>query len=80
MEHLDGLERNDFCDFDEPRKRTYQKGKIKSQRAKQGGRPAEMSLWKRVGCQTEPKAFKKSVVARIVREPGMGLLNPSEID
>ena len=27
-EHLDGLERNDFCDFDRPQKRAYQKGKI----------------------------------------------------
>ena len=24
-EHLDGHERNDFCDFDKPRKRVYQK-------------------------------------------------------
>ena len=29
-EHLDGLERSDFCDFDKPRKRAYQKGKIRS--------------------------------------------------
>ena len=35
---------------------------------------------KRAGCQTERKAFVKSTVARIVREPGLGLLNPSEID
>ena len=39
-----------------------------------------MSLWKRVGCQIESKAFKKSIVDGIVREPGLGLLNPSEID
>ena len=25
-EHLDGLERNGFCDFDKPQKRAYQKG------------------------------------------------------
>ena len=30
MEHLDGLKRNSFCDFDKPRKRAYQKGKIES--------------------------------------------------
>ena len=24
VEHLDGLKRNDFCDFDKPRKRAYQ--------------------------------------------------------
>ena len=32
------------------------------------------------GCQTESKALEKSIVARIVREPGLGLLNPSEMD
>ena len=39
-----------------------------------------MSLWKRAGCQTESKALEKSIVDRIVREPGLGLLNQSEID
>ena len=39
-----------------------------------------MSLWKRAGCQTELKAFEKSTAVRIVREPGPGLLNPSEMD
>ena len=29
-EHLDGLESNDFCDFDKPQKRAYQKEKIES--------------------------------------------------
>ena len=32
-----------------------------------------MNLWKRAGCQTE------SIVARIIREPGLSLLNPSEM-
>ena len=35
-----------------------------------------MILWKRAGCQTESKSFEKSIVDRIVREPGLGLLNP----
>ena len=39
-----------------------------------------MSLWKRVGCQTESKAVEKSIVDWIVREPGLGLLNPFEMD
>ena len=39
-----------------------------------------MSLWKRAGCQTESKALEKSIVERIVREPGLGLFNPSEMD
>ena len=30
-----------------------------------------MNLWKRAGCQTESKALKKSMVARIFREPGL---------
>ena len=34
----------------------------------------------RAGCQTESKAFEKSIVARIVREPVQGLLNPSDMD
>ena len=39
-EHLDVLERNDFCDFDKPRKRACQKGKIESnEQSKQGGQP-----------------------------------------
>ena len=49
-------------------------------KAKQRGSPAYMSLWKRAGCQTESKALEKSIVDRIVREPGLGLLNPFEID
>ena len=47
---------------------------------KQGRRPAEMSLWKCVQCQIQSKALEKSILERIVREPGLGLLNPSEMD
>ena len=32
------------------------------------------------GNQTKSKALEKSIVARIVREPGLVLLNPSEMD
>ena len=39
-----------------------------------------MSLGKKVGCQTESKAFEKSIVERIVQEPGLGLLNPFKMD
>ena len=39
-EHLDGIERNGFCDFDKPRKRAYQKGKVESiEQSKEGGQP-----------------------------------------
>ena len=39
-EHLDGLERIDFCDFDEPHKRAYQKEKIESnEQSKEEGQP-----------------------------------------
>ena len=39
-EHLDGLERNHFCDFDKQHKRAYQKGKIESnEQSKKGGQP-----------------------------------------
>ena len=38
MEHLDGFESNDFCDFDRPQKRAYQKGKIESnEQSNEGG-------------------------------------------
>ena len=30
----------------------------------------------KAGCQTESKAFEKSIVERIVRDPGQGLFNP----
>ena len=39
-----------------------------------------MSLSKKAKCQTELKALEKSIVQRIVREPGLGLLNPPEMD
>ena len=40
MGHHDGLEMNDFCDFDKPHKRVYQKGKIESnEHSKKGGQP-----------------------------------------
>ena len=39
-EHLDGHETNDFCDFEKPYKRAYQKGKIESnEQSKEGGQP-----------------------------------------
>ena len=39
-ENLDGLERNDFCNFDKPRKRDSQIGKIESnEQSKEGGQP-----------------------------------------
>ena len=40
VEHHDGLESNDFCDFDKPCKRAYQKEKIESnEQSKEGGQP-----------------------------------------
>ena len=42
--------------------------------------PTKMSSWKRTGCQTESKAFEKSIVKRIVQDLGLGLLNPSQMD
>ena len=34
----------------------------------------------KAGCQTESKALEKSIVERIARELGLGLLNLSEMD
>ena len=73
-EHLDGLERSNFCDFDKPPKGAYQKGN------KQKERPSEMNLWKRAGCHTETKAFEKSIVERIDGEPGLGLRTEQETE
>ena len=40
MEHLDGLVKNDFCDFDKSHKRACQKEKIESnEQSKEGGKP-----------------------------------------
>ena len=37
-EHLDGLEKNDFCDFEKSHKRAYQKRKVESnEQSKKGG-------------------------------------------
>ena len=42
-EHLDGLERSDFCDFGKPRKHAYQKGKIESNKqSEEGGQPKQV--------------------------------------
>ena len=39
-EHIDGLEMSDFCEFEKPRKRAYQKEKIESNKqSKEGGEP-----------------------------------------
>ena len=39
-EHLDGLGKNDFCDFDKSRKYAYQKRKIESHdQSKEGDQP-----------------------------------------
>ena len=39
-ERLNGLERNDFCDFEKPHKRACQKEKIESnEQSKEGGQP-----------------------------------------
>ena len=76
-EHLHRLKRNDFCHCN---KACLSERKDWVQRAKQGGRPAEISFWKRAGCQTESKALEKSIVERIVREPGLGLLNSTKMD
>ena len=69
---------NGFCDFDKPRAPIRRERLSPTSKARR--RPAEMSLWKRTGCRTESIALQKSIVDSIVREPGLGLLNPSEMD
>ena len=80
MEQLDGLKRNDFCDFDKPCKRSYQKGKIESNdQSKEGGQQKQIGRKRRDARQSQ-KLSKKSIVARIVQEPGLSLLNSSKMD
>ena len=72
--------KNDSCDFEKPHRRASQKEKIESnEQSKEEGQPKSV-CGKGQGCQTESKALEKSIVERIVREPGLGLLNPSEMD
>ena len=68
--------RNEFVEKGGMPDRVKSFGEIDSRQ----NRPAEMSLLKRAGCQTESKALEKSIVDRIVQEPSLGLLNPSEMD
>ena len=43
--YLNELEKNDFCDFEKPCKRAYQKGKIESnEQSKEGGQPKKKSI------------------------------------
>ena len=39
-----------------------------------------MSLCKRAECQTESNTLEKSIVEKIVQDPGLGLLNPYQMD
>ena len=58
VEHLNGLEKNDFGDFDKPRKRAYQKGKIefneqrreasRNEFVEKGGMPDRVKSFKKI--------------------------------
>ena len=69
VEQSDGLERNGFCDFDKPHKCACLKTKTESNKQS-----------KEAGCQTESKAFGKSIVERIVQKSSLGLLNLSKMN
>ena len=56
-----------------------QKGKTESnEQSKEGRRPNK--FMEKGGMPDRVKAFEKSIVERIVRKPGLGLLNSSEMD
>ena len=67
MEHLDELERNDFCNFDKPRKCSYQKGKIESN-SKARKEASRNELIVKGGMPVRVKALEKLIVERTVRE------------
>ena len=67
-EHLDGLERNNFCDFKKPRKHAYQKGKMESNKQskeasgnefmEKGGMPDRVKSFREINSrQDHPKAW-----------------------
>ena len=60
MEHLDGLERSDFCDFDKPRKRASQKEKMESSRnefVEKSGVPDRVESFREINSrENRPKA------------------------
>ena len=77
-EHIDGLERSDFCDFDKPHQRAYHKEKIESnEQSKEGA--SQNEFMEKSGMPDKVESFRESMVARIVRVPSLGLLNSSEI-
>ena len=58
MEHLGGLERSDFCDFNKPHKHAYQKGKIGSnEQSKEGGSRNE--FMEKGGMPDRVKSFRE---------------------
>ena len=73
------LERNNFCDFDKPRKHACQNRKIESnEQSNEGGQPKWVCGKGRD--ERLSQKLQKLIVARIVWEPGLGLLNPFEMD
>ena len=90
-EHLDGLERNDFCDFEKQRKRAYQKGKIDSnEQSKKGGQPKcvcgkeldfgkSKSFGKVDSCENRPRAqsgFVKPIQNGLRKKQNLILCRP----
>ena len=55
------------------------RGERLSPTSKETKKAANISLRKRAECHTEFKALQKSILARIIREPGLGLLDLSEM-
>ena len=75
VEHLDGLERNDFCDFDKPRKRACQKGKIESnERNKKGGQPRQVC--EKGGMPVRVKRFVEINSRQDRPRPRLGFIKP----
>ena len=53
--HLDGLKRNNFCDFDKPRKCACQKGKIESN--EQNKKASQNEFMEKCGMPDRVKSF-----------------------
>ena len=79
VEHLDGLEKNDFVILINHASAPIRRERLSST-SKARREASRNESWRRAGCQIESKALEISMVERTVREPALGLLNPFEMD
>ena len=80
VKHLRELERSGLCDFETPRKRAYYKAKIESNEQRMEKKASRNNCVEEDAILDRADTLQKSIIARIVPKPGLGLLNLSEMD